>query len=129
MEIIHTIAAITLFRLAFDSKVVLFFTVCGDYENWLMFKLWIMFWNVGLSYLLKTKHWEWLFFSLFQSFSSLLMLWENFFLSNYIGICRIQSLTFFLDVFQCSHGLVWLLRHTFYHDFFDLLWHFCFLTI
>ena len=54
---------------------------------------------------------------MFKSFSSLLMLWENFFLSNYIGTSRIQSLTFFLDVFQCSQGLVWLLSHTYYHFF------------
>ena len=48
----------------------------------------------------ERKCWEGLFCCLFQTFSSLLLLWGNLCLSNGTGLKRVWSLLFFLDVFQ-----------------------------
>ena len=48
----------------------------------------------------EKKCWERLFCCLFQTFSSLLLLWGNLCLSNRTGLKRVWSLLFFLDVFQ-----------------------------
>ena len=49
----------------------------------------------ALYFLEKTKHLKQIFYYLFQAFPDFLRVMENLFLSNCIGLCRVQSLKFF----------------------------------